>query len=64
FARRGLARSAETPRGFAEEAAGFPYVPKDGWYVLPSRGGVITNEMIDRIQREIDEEDQRRATGR
>ena len=64
LARKGLAQSVPAPRGFGEEVAGFPYVPKDGWYVLPSRGGVITNEMIDRIQREIDEEDQRRATGR
>ena len=64
LARKGLAQSVSAARGFGEEAAGFPYVLKDGWYVLPSRGGVITNEMIDRIQREIDEEDQRRATGR
>lgn len=58
LARKGLRQRSAEPMGFAEEA-GFPYVLKDGWYVLPSRGGVVTNEMIDRIQQELDEEDAR-----
>ena len=36
---------------------------KNGWYVLPSRGGVVTNEMIDRIQEELDRDDARAAGG-
>jgi hypothetical protein len=30
---------------------------KDGWYVQPSRGGVVTNEMIAKIEEELDAED-------
>ena len=34
---------------------------QDGWYVLPSRGAVVTNELIDKIQEELDREDARIA---
>jgi hypothetical protein len=34
---------------------------RNGWYVLPSRGGLVTNEMIDKIQEELDREDARAA---
>jgi hypothetical protein len=34
---------------------------RNGWYVLPSRGGIVTNEMIDKIQEELDREDARIA---
>jgi hypothetical protein len=36
---------------------------RNGWYVLPSRGGVVTNELIDKIQEELDREDARIAGG-
>jgi len=36
---------------------------RNGWYVLPSRGGVVTNELIDKIQEELDREDARVAWG-
>jgi hypothetical protein len=35
----------------------------DGILVLPSRGGVVTKELVDKIQEEIDLEDLRRAIG-
>lgn len=34
---------------------------RNGWYVLPSRGCLVTNEMIDKIQEELDREDARIA---
>jgi hypothetical protein len=48
------------------ESHGAPEVPdgllyEDGWYVLPSRGAIVTNELIDQIQQELDEEDARAA---
>jgi hypothetical protein len=36
---------------------------RNGWYVLPSRGGVVTHELIDKIQEELDREDARIAWG-
>jgi hypothetical protein len=36
---------------------------RNGWYVLPSRGAVVTNELIDKIQEELDREDARVAWG-
>lgn len=53
LARKGLTRPNAPSTGFGEQA-GAPFVMKDGWYALPSRGGVVTNEMIDRIQEELD----------
>ena len=32
-------------------------VLKDGWYVLPSRGGIVTSEMVERLIEEADLED-------
>ncbi len=55
LARKGLTQPAGAA-GFGEDAAP-SFVLKDGWYVLPSRGAVITNELIDRIQEELDLED-------
>jgi hypothetical protein len=53
-----LARQALTtptpPAGSGETG---PFVLKDGWYVLPSRGGVITKELVDRLIEEADLED-------
>lgn len=37
------------------------YIVKDGWVVLPSRGGVVTNELIEKIERELDQEELERA---
>jgi hypothetical protein len=34
---------------------GFLY--EDGWYVLPPRGAVVTNELINQIQEELDRDD-------
>jgi hypothetical protein len=38
-----------------------PFVIKDGLPILRSRGGIVTNEMIRKIQEEIDQEDARLA---
>ncbi len=37
------------------------FVIKDGLPVFRSRGRIVTNEMVERIQQEIDEEDARAA---
>ena len=60
LARRALTFTADAERG---EAAPHGLLYKDGWYVLPSRGGVVTNEMIDKIQEELDRDDARAAGG-
>jgi hypothetical protein len=36
---------------------------RNGWYVLPPRGGVVTNELIDKIQEKLDRDDARVAWG-
>ena len=58
LARLALTRAA-SEIGSAEMRDGFLY--EDGWYVRPSRGGIITNELIDRIEEELDREDARPA---
>lgn len=35
---------------------------KKGWYVLPSRGSVVTSELVAKIQEELDREDALRAS--
>jgi hypothetical protein len=32
-------------------------VLKNGWYVLPHRGGIVTKELVDRLMEEADFED-------
>jgi hypothetical protein len=50
-----LARRALTAPGFAEEAQ--PELDR-GWYVLPRRGGgVVTNNLVNRLLDEADLED-------
>ena len=44
-----------------EPAAAARLLYEDGWYVLPSRGAVVTNELIDKIQEELDQDDARAA---
>jgi predicted transcriptional regulator len=44
-----------------EEDGDQPFIFKDGLPVLRARGRIVTNEMISRIQEEIDEEDARAA---
>ncbi len=63
LARRGLTQAPLT--GFSEEAAPVAgFVMKDGWYQLPHRGGVIvTEELVDRLIEEADEEEARRKGG-
>ena len=53
-----LARKALTAPSppVGEDAVG-PFVLKDGWYVLPSRGGIITNELVAQLIEEADFED-------
>jgi hypothetical protein len=58
LARQALTQSAAAAGG-AEERHGFLY--EDGWYVLPSRGGVVPNELIDKIQEQLDRDDARLA---
>ena len=59
----GLVRKALTQQGAVPGAADAPHglLYEDGWYVLPSRGAVVTNELIDKIQEELDQEDARLA---
>ena len=53
-----LARKAlTTPTEPSGPAGPHGLILKNGWYVLPHRGGVITNEMIDRLIEEADLED-------
>ncbi len=52
--RQALTRTAADV-GSTQMRHGFLY--EDGWYVRPSRGGIITNELIDRITEELDRED-------
>ncbi len=58
-----LARKALTSAAGAEgrEAAPHGLLYEDGWYVLPLRGAVVTNELIDKIQEELDQDDARAA---
>jgi hypothetical protein len=56
-----LARKALTHHADDDSPARNGLVYQDGWYVLPSRGGVVTNELIDKIQEELDREDARIA---
>jgi len=56
-----LARKALTYAGSGSEAAPHGLLYKEGWYVLPPRGAVVTNELIAKIQEELDEEDARAA---
>jgi hypothetical protein len=59
----GLVRQALTCAAGTEggEVAPHGLLYKDGWYVLPSRGVVVTNELIDKIQEELDQDDARAA---
>ena len=56
-----LARKALTHHADADVRAPNGLLYQDGWYVLPSRGGLVTNELIDKIQEELDREDARIA---
>ena len=58
-----LARKALTqPAAVAgEPQTSHGFLDEDGWYVLPSRGGVVTNELIDKIQEQLDRDDARLA---
>jgi len=58
LARRALTQQASVPGG-GEAGHGLLY--QDGWYVLPSRGGIVTSELIDKIQEELDHNDARLA---
>ena len=46
-----------------DPTSGDAFVIKDGLPVLRSRGVIVTNEMVKRIQQEIDEEEVRVANG-
>ena len=46
-----------------QETSDEPFVIKNGLPVLRSRGRIVTNEMVERLQEEIDEEEARRASG-
>ena len=54
--RQALTQSAA---GFQETAAQGGYIYEDGWHMRPSRGAVITNLLLDRIQDKLDEDDAR-----
>ena len=52
-----LARKALTHHADAGAPAPHGLLYQEGWYVLPSRGAVVTNELIDKIQEQLDRED-------
>ena len=58
LARRALTSAADTG---GRQAAPHGLLYEDGWYVLPSRGAVVTNELIEKIQEELDQDDARAA---
>ena len=53
LARKGLV----TPAGPSERAGPHGPVFENGWCVLPSRGGVVTTELVERLLLEADLED-------
>ncbi len=58
LARKGLTGGGSPSAGFGEEAAGPPYIMKDGWYQFTNREGVVvTKELVDRLIEEADWED-------
>jgi hypothetical protein len=53
-----LARAALTaPTEVSGSTGPAGAVLKNGWYVLPSRGGIVTKELVDRLLEEADLED-------
>jgi hypothetical protein len=57
-----LARKALTQDATAADtAAPHGLLYEEGWYVMPSRGGIVTNELVDKIQEELDRDDARLA---
>lgn len=46
-----------------QETGDDPFIVKDGLPVLRSRGRIVTNEMVARIQEELDQEDARTKGG-
>jgi hypothetical protein len=53
LARRALMQGERSRPGQGPGGA----VLKDGWYTLPSRGGIVTSELIERLLDEADLED-------
>jgi hypothetical protein len=56
--------SSKQSEAKARRAAALGLVFKNGWYVLPSRGAVVANQLIDEIQEELDRDDARAAGAR
>jgi hypothetical protein len=52
-----LARAALKSPSLAPAGMGEPFVMEDGWYVLPNRSGIVTNELVQRLVDEADWED-------
>ncbi|MDZ4842034.1 MAG: hypothetical protein SH859_07825 [Hyphomicrobium aestuarii] len=49
---------AQAPPGFSEEQAKFePVSFEDQWVVLKSRGGLVTTDLVRRLEDEMDAED-------
>jgi hypothetical protein len=61
LARKALTQEFSEP--VAVENSDFPFVLKDGWYVLPRRGGFVTNALVKKLQEELDEEEARQKGG-
>ena len=60
-----LARKALTvPSESGEPNGPAGTILKDGWYVLPKRGNVVTSELVKRLMEEADMEDVERAKRR
>jgi len=53
LARRALTKTSEVSGSTGPAGA----VLRNGWYVLPSRGGIVTKELVDRLLEEADLED-------
>jgi hypothetical protein len=63
LARKGLTQPGEPSYGLAEDATP-AFVTKDSWVQLPNRHGlVVTQELVDRLIEEADDEEARRKGG-
>jgi hypothetical protein len=54
-------KSKDRRTSFASDAPARKPVLRNGWWVLPATGRVITTEMIKQIQQKLDDEEVERA---
>ncbi|HEY7550745.1 MAG TPA: CopG family transcriptional regulator [Hyphomicrobiaceae bacterium] len=62
LARKALTHDFTEPMTPAEDGD-ISLVLKEGFYALPKRGGFVTNELVRRLQEELEEEEVRQKGG-